>query len=329
MGTSDSFVINSGGVKLDIAAGYYPMAVAGNLVWLDVNNNGAQDSNEPKISGIKVQVFDGTSHELLKEAITDANGEYNADYLQKKNVYLKFNLPSQYTPTIPRATTPDLDSDVDNSFGPNTTGIVSMLPGVTNNSIDLGVMFGVLPVDWVYVRANRKNGRHFINWATKAEVNLSHYEIERKIGSKTNFVSLGIQISPDKTNNALHEYESVDGDTDVPGYYYYRVKQVDLDGKFTYSDIVYVNYVTESSIGLYPSPSINEANLDLNLESAGKVNIRLYDASSRLISVIRDQVMQEGNHDIKIDLTGLSSGVYNVAIDINGVRVNKKLIKVD
>lgn len=328
-GTTASFMLNSGQSKLDIGAGFYPMAVAGNLVWLDINQNGAQESSEPKISGVKVQIYDATSHIMVKEAVTNVNGEYNIDYLQKQDVYLKFNIPSQYSATIPRATSQDLDSDVDHSYGPNTTRKISLLPGDNNNSIDLGVMFGVLPVDWVYVNAIRTNGKHVIKWGTAREVNLSHYELERKIGVKGDFVSFGLKIMPNKSGTSVHDYEGIDDDADLPGTYYYRVKQVDFDGKFTYSDVVYVTFIDESAVVLYPSPSVNEANLDINLGSASKVSIKLFDAASKLITVISDRVMEEGSHNIRIDLTGITAGVYNILLDINGERVTKKLIKVD
>lgn len=329
IGTTDVFSINSGISKLDIGAGYYPMALAGNLVWLDVNQNGIQDSNEPKMAGVTVKAYDAATHEMIKETQTDINGEYMIDYLQKKEVYLKFNVPAQYSATISSAASDDKDSDVDHSFGPNTTNKYLMQPGVNNNSIDMGIMFGVLPVDWIYVNAKRRDGVHYINWATQREVNLSHYEIERKISEKGEFVSLGFKIAPDSSPNAVHEYSAVDLDTELSGYYYYRVKQVDFDGKFTYSDIVYVSYINESDIILYPSPAVNETNLDINLEMASKIKIQLFDATAKLIYTVADKVFDEGGHTITIHLNDLASGVYNLVLNINGEQMNKKVIKID
>ncbi len=76
------------------------MALAGNLVWLDVNQNGIQDSTEPKMAGVTVKAYDAATHEMIKQTQTDINGEYMIDYLQKKEVYLKFNVPAQYSATI-------------------------------------------------------------------------------------------------------------------------------------------------------------------------------------------------------------------------------------
>lgn len=330
VGTTSTFSLNSGQSKLDIGAGFYPMALAGNLVWLDANQNGVQEVNEPKVSNVNIKVYDANTHEMVKETTTDSNGEYSFDYLQKRDVYLKFSVPAQYSATIPSAASDDMDSDVDHSYGPNTTGKYSMEPGVNNSSIDLGIMFGVLPVDWMYINAKRKDNVHIIEWATKREVNVSHYEIERKISENGSFKSLGFKINPDKKSIDTHVYEATDTDTDLSGTYYYRVKQVDFDGKFTYSDIAYVSHLSGEDIKIYPSPALNEANLDLHLEVDSKVTIQLYDASSRLVSVIvPEKVIEQGGHTFKIDLTGLQSGVYNVVLSINAEQLSRKLIKID
>ena len=137
------------------------------------------------------------------------------------------------------------------------------------------------------------------------------------------------KIAPDSSPNAVHEYSAVDLDTELSGYYYYRVKQVDFDGKFTYSDIVYVSYINESDIILYPSPAVNETNLDINLEMASKIKIQLFDATAKLIYTVADKVFDEGGHTITIHLNDLASGVYNLVLNINGEQMNKKVIKID
>ncbi|MBK7806857.1 MAG: T9SS type A sorting domain-containing protein [Saprospiraceae bacterium] len=102
------------------------------------------------------------------------------------------------------------------------------------------------------------------------------------------------------------------------------MKQVDFDGKFTYSDIVYVSYINESDIILYPSPAVNETNLDINLEMASKIKIQLFDATAKLIYTVADKVFDEGGHTITIHLNDLASGVYNLVLNINGEQMNKK-----
>lgn len=329
VGTTNTFSVLSGVNKLDIGGGFYPMAVAGNLVWMDVNQNGIQDVNEPKVSGIAVKAFDANTHTMIAEAITNSDGLYMLDYLEQKDVYLKFSVPAQYSATKAKATDDDKDSDVDHTFGPNTTNRISMRSGITNNNIDLGIMYGVLPVDWLYIKAKKKDKVHAINWATQKEVNVDYYELERKIGKNGDFLNTGITVKAQKASEGIHEYEAFDLDTETPGVYYYRVKQVDFDGKYAYSDIAYISTSSQSDIRIYPSPSVNEANLDITIDVLSKVNIELFDASSKLVKTIHDKVLDEGLHTFKMDLSQLPASVYNLVITLNGERISKKVIKID
>jgi hypothetical protein len=222
-----------------------------------------------------------------------------------------------------------MDSDVDHSFGPNTTRRISMQSGLENVNIDLGIMFGVLPVDWLYINAKRKDKVHHISWATQKEVNVSHYQLERRLSKDGEFEAIGDKIVVSTSNNQIHQYETYDFDTQASGLYYYRVKQVDFDGKFTYSDVVYVSFTGETDIVLYPSPAVNESNLEINLELPSAVDVKLFDASSRLIQSVMNTTLDEGGHTVKLDLNGLHAGVYNVVITINGQKINKKLIKIE
>jgi hypothetical protein len=329
IGTTSSFSLSSGQHKLDLGAGFYPMATAGNLVWIDVNQNGVQDANEPSAAGVSIEALDAETHEVVGNSLTDSDGVYKIEYLQKKDIYFRFDVPAGYSATVPNATADNMDSDVDHTYGPNTTRKIKMQSGVENQNIDLGIMFGVLPVDWLYINAKRKDKVHHITWATQKEVNVSHYQLERKLSKDGNFEAIGEKISLAASNSQIQQYETLDYDTDLPGIYYYRVKQVDFDGKYTYSDVVYVSFTGDSEITLYPSPAVNESNLDLNLEIASKVEIQLFDASSRLIQKVVNKELEEGSHTFKLDLNGLNAGVYNVLVTINGQNITKKLIKIE
>src|SRR5690606_31251285 len=86
--TTNTFTVLSGQDKCDIGAGFYPQAIAGNLVWLDENLNGIQDSDELRIAGALVQAMDANSHEMLVETQTEADGSYELGYIEKRNIYL-------------------------------------------------------------------------------------------------------------------------------------------------------------------------------------------------------------------------------------------------
>jgi len=152
-GRTNNFSVTSGQSKNDLGAGFYPMAVAGNLVWRDDNLNGIQDVGEAKVQGVVVEAIELGTGNVVSTAITDSDGIYTLDYLEKQIYYLKFTPPAEYTATIPGAASDNLDSDVDHSFGINTTRAFSMEPSSENYNIDMGVAFGILPVEWLNIQA--------------------------------------------------------------------------------------------------------------------------------------------------------------------------------
>jgi len=94
-GTTTAFSVSVGDEICNIGAGFYPMAMVGNRVWIDENDNNIQDSNEANAPGVLVEAFtaDGTK---VGESVTNELGIYNIDYLEKRDYYLRFNPPSGY-----------------------------------------------------------------------------------------------------------------------------------------------------------------------------------------------------------------------------------------
>ncbi|MBL0100669.1 MAG: hypothetical protein IPP49_12045 [Saprospiraceae bacterium] len=147
--STDKFTVISGQMKCDLGAGFYPQAIAGNLVWRDDNQNGVQETSEARMEGVKVEAVEVSTGAVKATATTDIDGTYTLDYLEKQQYYLKFTPPTGYSATVARATSDDKDSDVDHSFGPNTTRAFDMQPASINENIDMGLAFGALPVDWL------------------------------------------------------------------------------------------------------------------------------------------------------------------------------------
>jgi hypothetical protein len=306
------------------------MAVAGNLVWMDENINGIQETGEARMSGVMVEAFDANTHQKLAESTTDIDGAYMLDYLEKRDIYIKFTPPAGYSATIAGVTDDAMDSDVDHSYGLNTTRMFSMEPSMVNENIDMGLSFGVLPVDWLDVNARRVNDKHIVSWSTAREVNLSHYHVERRLENETEFSTIPGKVDANENSNRVNHYELPDFDVDKPGIYVYKVKQIDLDGKFTYSKLVKVNHSGETILDMYPNPAKAETNIEVTLSEDSEVKIELYDAASKLIRTIQQTNVQSAGISIyNVNLEDVQAGVYNVIITVNGKSTQKKLIRIE
>jgi hypothetical protein len=329
-GTSEIFQLLSGQSKTDFGAGFYPMAVAGNLVWHDVNTNGKQESSEPGVKGIKVEAVDQATGQVFRTVFTDKDGIYQMNYLEKQSYYLKFAPPLGFGATVPRASTDDLDSDVDHSNGTFTTRTFNFEPGQSNQNIDMGLASGVLPVDWLEISVIRKNDKHEVFWSTAHENNVSHYIVERKLNSEPDFTQLGTEV-PAKGNSQLTlDYNYEDDDVNFLATYYYRIKQIDFDGQFTYSQTVKLEYLGQNDVSVYPNPGRNISNVQLYLQRDAMVKIELYDSSSKLVAQIKPEGLEnQGKHYFPFELGEIQAGIYTIFVTIDGVQIQRKFIRIE
>ncbi len=330
-GTSDDFVVFSGQEKCDLGAGYYPMAQIGDRVWRDDNENGMQDPSEPAMSGVTVQAYNVLG-EMVAETTTATDGTYNIDYLQQEDYYLRFTPPagSNLGITYPNMGDDMMDSDVDHSNGPNTTPFYSMSPGMEVPHVDAGLTYAtVVPVEWLSFTGEHRGNHNQLDWSTATEFNSSHFEVLRRHESETDFRLIGKVVS-EGTTTEITNYEMQDYDVAQSGIYYYRLKQVDYDGGYDYSETIAIRVAGDASantVSIYPNPAIDDVNVDMSISQLSEVKISIWDANGK---VVRDNVfmaqLEAGEHTRTIDISGLSAGVYQLKLKIGRETINQKLI---
>jgi len=163
-----------------------------------------------------------------------------------------------------------------------------------------------------------------LKWETISETNNERFEIERSIdGDK--FTKIGeIKGSGNSIQPLLYTFRD---ENPVVNISYYRLKQIDFDGQFTFSEIQRSNFKpTNRVIDLYPNPSqsgIVSLKYVSNIEERVEVNI--YDITGKLL----DQelyYMASGVNVIPLDYSNLFNGIYTVLIKTNSVTKHRKLI---
>lgn len=325
-GTTRSFTLQSGQDKLDIGAGFYPMVQMGNLVWVDVNNNGVQDPDEARVPGVKVEAFDAVTDEKLGEDITDTDGTYNIDYLVPRDIYLKFEAPAGYVATSARTTTDDMDSDVDHSNGYNTTRTFSTNPGDDLVNIDLGLANGILPVEWSTIFAEGKDGSNLVHWETTSEINVQEYIVERKLDTELSYSQISTdRITSKNTNNNIYEF--TDADVSYSGVYNYRIKQIDFDGNYDYSKEVAVRRFSDDEVVIYPNPAKDFVKISYAVEVGEDVRVQIYGIDGKIV-MDKTSTSKSNNTMIdQIDLSQLEAGVYNITLTLGNKTIHEKIVK--
>ena len=151
-------------------------------------------------------------------------------------------------------------------------------------------------------------------WSTSTEVNNSGFELLRSADG-TNFSTLGFVASKasNGNSNATLNYEFADKKP-FTGNAYYRLKQIDKDGKTTLSQIVLIKGIKLNKLELtsvYPNPTINTLNVVVSSPKAGKVTFVVSDITGK---VIMNQVMQVvvGDNNLPINVSHIAKGTYTI-----------------
>jgi len=328
--TTDAFTVACQTEKCDLGAGFYLMATAGDFVWRDDNGNGQQENWEPRMEGVTIQAFDITG-DMIAEVVTDNQGSYEIDYLQKENYYFKVIPPLGMGATVSNNGNDSTDSDVDHSNGSNTTANYLMAPGEHIPSIDVGLLFGVVPVEFTDFGGEHRADHNFIHWTTAMEVNNEKFELERRLDDGE-FVKIAT-IEGAGTLQSESKYNYEDHDVDQSGVYYYRLRQMDYDGNNSTSGTIAIRVdksTDKKSVAIYPNPAIDDVQISLTGldESNTEITLSIFDISGRLVKTETIELTNDVSritHDINI--VDLVEGIYTVKIDDGSQIHETRLIK--
>jgi len=209
--------------------------------------------------------------------------------------------------------------------GPSSASLADCgtYPGVQITTDNFDCTAAVLPVELLYFTGEAQEEDVLLSWETASEINNSHFEVERSTNG-IEFAQIGT-VEGSGTTIEQQYYEFLD-ESPVIGKNYYRLKQMDFDGNFEYTNIVVVEFdkegslITSTQISLFPNPTINIINLKTeNLTIEG---FQIYNAIGQL--VMEKHSLNSGNvHQIDVD--DLPSGTYY--IQINGSTERLKFMK--
>ncbi len=187
-----------------------------------------------------------------------------------------------------------------------------------------------LPIELLSFTANCNNGKVIINWSTASEKNNDFFTIERSQNGK-NFNPL-IKVPGAGNSSTINTYQIVD-DNPIANVNYYRLKQTDYDGKFTYAPIKSAscdNHRSEEELkveSIGPNPFTENFTLNYTTINEGAVNIRILNAAGGIIKQEIVSAEKGFNTYFFNDNMNMAPGIYYVTIAHEGKVVTKKIIK--
>lgn len=159
-----------------------------------------------------------------------------------------------------------------------------------------------------------------LEWRVSQELDVSRYELERGT-STNNFQTIA---SVPATNSAV--YTHIDPVSNNASYYY-RVKSVDIDGAYKYSEVVLLRRNGSNSLQVYGNPFSSSVDMRITSAQSGRGEISLFDAEGRLLRFERPSLSQGVNRYTLKDLGNLPAGTYFMDAIVSGQRFRQKLVK--
>ena len=191
----------------------------------------------------------------------------------------------------------------------------------TSASLKSFTVTGALPVKLVSFAGNALSGLNRLTWVTSSEENNSHYDLERSSDGK-NF-SVITTIKGAHTTSLKQEYH-YDDRQPLNGQNYYRLKQVDLDGRFTHSATILIRRSLENAeVVVLPNPATSFLKIS--------TPVRWSNAKITLFSMNGQKVIQKADvsgKEFTLDVSGCAKGMYVLEIREGAtVVLAKKIIK--
>jgi trimeric autotransporter adhesin len=167
-----------------------------------------------------------------------------------------------------------------------------------------------LPVLLSFFNATQRGTAVLLSWQTDQEQNSDRFEIEREASDNDSWQTIGI-ISAQGFSTVPHSYNFTDN-SPANGENFYRLKQIDRDGRATFSpvrEILEINSLLMAA-ALNPNPSVGSgARLVLNRAATETISVTLY---SQIGQPLWNAQISIGSLEKKLDVNGLSAGVYTI-----------------
>jgi len=177
-----------------------------------------------------------------------------------------------------------------------------------------------LPVTLTKFTASQVGDRVDLNWETASESNNSHFVIERSTDNR-DFKAIG-EVKGKGNSNTKTRYSYSDKKPS-PGKNYYRLKQVDLDGKSSFSQVIQVTQRSVSqSIILYPVPATSVIHLKIAADKKENVTVSIIDRSGN-IKGSYPRKLDKGENVLNFPVSSLSTGNYFMQIK-GGSSISKR-----
>lgn len=192
----------------------------------------------------------------------------------------------------------------------------------------------VIPVELVSFNALVRGNDIELKWITASEINNKGFEIEKCLTQTPSkgegfidWISLGF-VKGNGTSTEMNRYEFVDQNLE-PGKYSYRLKQIDYDGNFSFSNIVEAEIFAPDEFSLeqnYPNPFNPATVISWQSPVGSHQTLRIYDVLGNEVETLVDEYRQAGRFKVEFYASNLADGVYIYKLTVGNYTATRKMI---
>lgn len=190
---------------------------------------------------------------------------------------------------------------------------------------------GILPVSYLSFDGVVNDKSVLLKWITAQEMNNSHFEVERSF-DMNNYTTIGMVLDGFAANGTGKSYQFKDNAAELQGktIVYYRLKQIDIDGKATYSKVLAVRMQAKAGVTMQasPNPFVENLNIRFNATETGIAQIRILNSYGQTL-LSKQSPISKGYNNVQVDgLNGLAAGMYIAQLVLNGTVIdNQRVVK--
>lgn len=210
----------------------------------------------------------------------------------------------------------------------NRIGISAYPPGSGVSHAVLLTINTVVPVELTGFSANVIDNSVLLNWTTVTETNNSGFEIQRRSGDGE-WEAMGFVAGRGTTTNPS-EY-SYNDDVNSSGHFTYRLKQIDFDGTYEFSDEVNVEVSLPVKFNLaqnYPNPFNPSTIISFSIPQTSNVNLSVFNVLGEEVAVLVHETKSAGSYEVEFNAKNLTSGIYIYKLEAGSFKSVKKMLLV-
>jgi len=189
-----------------------------------------------------------------------------------------------------------------------------------------------IPVELVSFSASANDGEVSLNWTTATETNNASFEIERSLDN-IDYITIS-NLKGNGTTTEMHTYSFTDV-VSISAKMFYRLKQIDFNGSFTYSKTIEVDVNTMPGDFVlsqnYPNPFNPSTTIKYSVSKiinnqSSIINLKVYDALGNEVATLVNEEKSPGNYEVEWNASGFASGVYFYRLKAGDFNSVKKLV---